>query len=185
MIACEIREKNIGGNVAELGVYKGDFSSLINKLFPEKKLYLFDTFEGFREKDKILDIENEYSKGIQDFSDTSVDEVMRKMPNKELCVIKKGYFPETTEGIESTFCFVSIDADLFKPIYEGLVYFYEKMVWGGYIFVHDYNNDEYTGVKAAVRRFCEEQGIPYVPLCDTCGTAVICKQSSSCEGWLL
>lgn len=41
--------------MAELGVYKGKFAVEINKLFPYKKLYLFDTFEGFFSQD--IDIE--------------------------------------------------------------------------------------------------------------------------------
>ena len=44
--ADEIYRKNIGGNVAEAGVYQGEFASLMNKYFPDRKLYLFDTFEG-------------------------------------------------------------------------------------------------------------------------------------------
>ena len=47
----EIKRNKVNGNVAELGVYKGDFAKRLNQLFPDKKLYLFDTFEGFDEKD--------------------------------------------------------------------------------------------------------------------------------------
>src|SRR6188508_837716 len=41
----EIKSNGVKGNVAELGVYKGEFAKRINQLFPDKKLYLFDTFE--------------------------------------------------------------------------------------------------------------------------------------------
>ena len=41
------RLANVPGAVAELGVYRGQFASCMNKLFPERTLYLFDTFEGF------------------------------------------------------------------------------------------------------------------------------------------
>jgi O-methyltransferase len=34
LIANEIYDKNIIGNVAELGVYRGDFAKNINKAFP-------------------------------------------------------------------------------------------------------------------------------------------------------
>lgn len=37
----------IEGEMAEAGVRDGAFAKYINKYFPEKKLYLFDTFEGF------------------------------------------------------------------------------------------------------------------------------------------
>ncbi len=41
------RLANVPGAVAELGVYRGQFASCMNRLFPERTLYLFDTFEGF------------------------------------------------------------------------------------------------------------------------------------------
>lgn len=49
------------------------------------------------------------------------------------------------------------------------------MVKGGYIFVHDYNNDLYKGTKAAVKKFCEEMDVRIFPLPDAAGTAVIIK----------
>lgn len=175
LIANEIFSLNIQGNVAELGVYQGDFASKINKVFPDRKLYLFDTFEGFDKKDIDLEISNNFSKGDQDFSDTNVELVLNKMKYPDNCIIKKGFFPDTTKDIEDNFIFVSIDTDLYKPIYEGLKYFYPRMVKGGYIFVHDFNNDGYLGAKQAVRQFCIENGIGYFPLSDICGTAVITK----------
>jgi O-methyltransferase len=90
------------------------------------------------------------------------------------CVIKKGYFPETAEGVEEQFAFVSIDADLYEPIYQGLVYFYPRLEKGGYIFVHDCNGDVYGG-KAAVEKYAQEFNIPYFPLCDVCATIVLSK----------
>lgn len=45
--ASIIYSNNISGCVAEVGVFQGEFASVINKNFPDRKLYLFDTFEGF------------------------------------------------------------------------------------------------------------------------------------------
>ena len=51
LAAKEINENIISKgrkeNIAELGVWQGDFAQYINQLFPNQKLYLFDTFEGF------------------------------------------------------------------------------------------------------------------------------------------
>jgi O-methyltransferase len=57
------------------------------------------------------------------------------------------------KGIEDNFAFVSIDADLYKPIYDGLVYFYKNLSNGGYIFVHDFNNAYFSGSGKAVEKF--------------------------------
>lgn len=176
LIADELNGKNVGGNIAELGVYKGEFAKHINKLFPNRKLYLFDTFEGFSIEDIKFDKLNNYSNQINSFKDTSIDLVLEKMPVPKNIEIKKGYFPDSLEGLEDSFAFVSIDTDLYKPIYSGLEYFYPRLVKGGYIMIHDYNNDIYSGVKEAVNKFAIENEITVIPLSDRMGSAIIIKQ---------
>jgi O-methyltransferase len=175
LVAHEIYSKNLNGAVAELGVYKGDFAKEINTVFADRKLYLFDTFEGFDKSDISTEVKNGFSSGEQDFSDTSAECVLAKMPHKSQCEIKKGFFPNTANGLEEKFVFVSIDTDLFDPIYSGLNYFYPRLEKGGYIFIHDFNNDEYKGAREAVIRFCKENSLPYFPIADIGGTVVLSK----------
>jgi O-methyltransferase len=176
LVANGIYEKKVPGCVAELGVYKGDFAKRINTCFPDRKLFLFDTFEGFDERDVNAELAQNFSKAVaaSDFTNTSVEVVLGKMKYRENCIVKKGYFPETTKGVEEQFAFVSIDADLYEPIYQGLKYFYPRLEKGGYIFVHDCNGDVYGG-KAAVEKYANEFNIPYFPLCDVCATIVLSK----------
>lgn len=66
------RLDTLPGALAELGVYRGDFAAALNRRFPERTLYLFDTFAGFDARD----IADEQSAGLSragtgDFSDTS------------------------------------------------------------------------------------------------------------------
>ena len=175
LVAQEIYENNVAGSVAELGVYKGQFAKYINKLFSDRTFYLFDTFEGFDDKDVKIEVNQKFSTGNQDFSDTSVENVLNKMDHREKCVVKKGWFPESLGGLEDSFCFVSLDADLYKPIYDGLEYFYPRLSKGGYIFIHDYNNSGYEGAKTAVREFCRKNNIGYVPMSDSWGSVIIAK----------
>ena len=175
LVAHEINSNGIRGSVAELGVYRGDFARIINEAFPDRKLYLFDTFEGFDRQDVLVDRNRDYSSGAQDFSETSVEIVLGKMKTPGNCIVKPGYFPESAAGVGDVFAFASIDADLYKPVFDGLFFFYPRLAKGGYIFVHDYNNDEYKGTRAAVKEYCREMDIPYLPLPDACGTAVLCK----------
>jgi O-methyltransferase len=176
LVAHEIHHKNLKGNVAELGVYKGSFASKINQLFPDRNLYLFDTFEGFHSQDILIETEKAYSSNVSYlFEDTNVESVLEKMDHKDKCILKKGYFPESVSEIEDTFVFVSIDADLYQPIYEGLKYFYPRLAKGGYIFVHDYNNSVFKGAKQAVQKYCRENDISIFPLSDVNGTAIITK----------
>ena len=175
LLCHEIKTRNVPGNIAELGVFKGKFSRYLNQHFPDRSLYLFDTFEGFDKRDASTEQHNNYSSADQDFSNTSVQAVLGIMPHPEQCIVKKGYFPETANGLEDTFAFVSLDTDLYEPIYNGLVYFYPRLAQGGYIMIHDFNNDEYKGVRDAVIKFCQEQGVGYMPIPDKVGSVVICK----------
>jgi O-methyltransferase len=175
LISFEINNKKLEGNVAELGVYKGKFARYINQYFADRTLYLFDTFEGFNQTDIAKEKDQRYSAGDQDFSATSVEEVLKQMPFPNQCKPYKGYFPASAAGVNDKFVFVSLDADLYEPIYAGLQFFYPKLVQGGYIFIHDFNNDNYKGARKAVETFCSQQHINYLPLPDSGGSAVIMK----------
>jgi O-methyltransferase len=175
LVSCEINKNKLQGSVAELGVYKGKFARYLNLYFPDRTLYLFDTFEGFDMRDVEKEKQKSFSSGDQDFSDTSIEAVMKLMPHPGQCRPIKGFFPESAKGIDEQFVFVSLDADLYEPIYHGLQFFYPKLVHGGYIFIHDFNNDSYKGSRKAVEQFCSEQNINFVPLPDAGGSAIICK----------
>ena len=167
-----IKERNVQGNIAELGVYKGEFSAFLSSELPDRKIYLFDTFEGFADSDLAT---KEVNGNENVFKDTSVSAVLERMPVRENVIVRQGWFPETAEGVEDTFCFVSLDADLYKPILAGLEFFYPRLVHGGYIFVHDFESVTYPGCKQAVMEFCAKNKIGFVPILDRCSSAVITK----------
>lgn len=146
-------------SVAEGGVFRGEFAKFINKAFPDSKLYLFDTFEGFDSRDVEYE-SNHYSFGLSEdeFSNTSIDLVMSKMEYPENVILRKGFFPETATGIDDQFCFVHLDFDLYLPILEGLRFFYPKMVEGSVILIHDYYNIGLPGVKDAIEDYEKEIG---------------------------
>lgn len=173
--ALEIERKNIPGALAEVGVYQGEFSKHFNELFPNKKLHLFDTFEGFDAKD-ISEQEKAISNPNEnEFTDTNVELVLSKMKHPEMVEVHKGYFPDSINGLEECFSLVSLDPDLYQPVLNGLLYFYPRLSKGGYIFIHDYNNRRFSGVKKAVDDFCCGKNIQMVPICDIGGTVVITK----------
>lgn len=171
--ASIIAERELGGNLAEVGVFRGDFSRLLNRYMPSKKLYLFDTFEGFDHRD--FQNENNINKKKALFKNTSEEYVVSRMPHPENCVVKKGYFPETAEGLDDKFCFVSLDVDLYKPTIQELEFFYPRMVNGGYIFVHDFGTMDWNGVKKAVYEFSDKYGISFFPLLDRTESVVFIK----------
>lgn len=173
----EIYYNNVKGALAELGVYKGNFSRFIARLIPERTLYLFDTFEGFDERDNGgNDSEEIFSDpfGEWDFRGTSVEATLKKIGTHVDTVVRKGYFPETSRGLEDErFAFVSIDVDLYEPTKAGLDFFWQRMSAGGYIFIHDFA--VLQGVRKAVVEFCQSVKVGYVCLPDDCHSAVISK----------
>lgn len=169
----EIKDRDVPGDVAEVGVYKGTFAAVLNRALPDRKLYLFDTFEGFNPEQEQSDRQKHGLKHDRDFTDTSVDSVMGQMPHSGQCIVRKGLFPATAAGLEDhRFCFVSLDADLYDPLLAGLEFFFDRMSPGGFIFVHDYNNAAFPGAKKAVLEFAATRGVPFVPVTDVYGTAI-------------
>lgn len=175
--------------VAEAGVFHGDFAWIINRKFPECRLYLYDTFEGFSEKDKRIELAGGYisEEHLGQFSTLFQDEkndanakmqiVKSKMGYPEKCILKKGYFPDTAaDEADKKWLFVSLDMDLYAPIMAGIEFFWPNVVKGGYMFIHDYNSENFSGVKKALAEAEDKFGrIHKVPISDRGGTVVLCK----------
>ena len=182
LLANEIGERELAGACGELGVYKGEFARCINRAFPDRKLYLFDTFEGFVEGDVNTETAQGFSRAkVGDFSDTDEVTVRESMPFKENVITQKGIFPESlSEASESLsderFVFVSLDADLYEPTKAGLEFFWERLVPYGVIMLHDYNSGQFRGVKKAFVEFAEgHEDFLTFPVCDLHGSLVIKK----------
>lgn len=176
-IVTEIIERGIAGNIAEFGVFRGEFAQYLNYAFSDRKLYLFDTFEGFRAEEARAEqaAGNMGKRETSAYTNTNIDRAMEIMPFPNQIIVKQGLFPESLDGFEDKFAFVSIDADFEQSIYDGLCYFYSRLENGGYIMLHDYNS-YLRGVKKAVDRFEKKQGrIVRVPIPDAGGSLVIEK----------
>ncbi len=97
---------------------------MIHEMDPTRKLHLFDTFEGFDQKDLAHESSSNPGHSI-DFSDTGVETVAKFIEGNENIIFHKGYFPQTTETLpDQLYAFVHLDADLYQPTLAGLRYFY-------------------------------------------------------------
>ena len=177
LLAEQIQEEKIPGDVAELGVFRGDFAVLINAAFPDRTIHLFDTFEGFPPKDVEIEQEQGFSGAkAGDFAETTEDIVEKRLPCPKKAVFHKGYFPATFRScMEKTFAFVSVDADLYAPTAAALPLFWDRLSTGGAMLIHDVNSTQYTGAGKAVREFCTEKGLLPMPVCDLHGSVVLRK----------
>lgn len=177
LLAEQIEALHVPGDVAELGVYRGDFAALISAAFPQRRIHLFDTFEGFAARDVEVERRCSFSSAeTGDFADTGVELVRGRLSDPELAVFHCGRFPDTFAPCESvSFAFVSVDADLYAPTSVALPLFWERLSPGGAIMVHDANSTQFTGVGKAVDEFCTPRRILPMPVCDMHGSVVLRK----------
>jgi O-methyltransferase len=174
-----LKRLKVQGAFAELGVYKGVTANIIHEMDKDRTLHLFDTFEGFHEKDLAM----EGSKGgkytSSEFADTSEELVRNYINGGDKIVFHKGYFPDTAHGLEhEIFAFVNIDADLYIPTIEGLKFFYPRLAPGGVILIHDYNHN-WEGARKAIDEFAATIPESIVEIPDWQGSAMIVKNQKA------
>jgi len=135
------------GDFAEVGVYKGASAKLIAEAKGDKKLRLFDTFEG-------LPPSHKFDRGVHQVGQyacslESVQEYLKDYSNLEY---HQGVFPESASQVESsTYSFVHFDVDLYEGTLGCLEYFYPRMERGGIMLSHDYGL--LAGVEQAFQEF--------------------------------
>lgn len=154
--------RHIAGDVAQLGVYKGGTAKMLAEVVSGtgKHVLLFDTFEGLPGQTEL-------------FADTNIESVRRYFADHPNVQFFTGYFPDTAQGVNNTFSFVYLDADLEKSIADGLEFFYPKMSRGGLIVVDDYGSKYWPGVKRAVDSFAALTGVHPIHTAD--GQCVLIK----------
>ncbi|HWT23242.1 MAG TPA: TylF/MycF/NovP-related O-methyltransferase [Solirubrobacteraceae bacterium] len=176
LLAREIGEQRLPGSVAELGVFRGDYARMLNACFPDRALFLFDTFDGFDARDARRDAAEGLPTAPYPLPPTTAEIVRARLPHPDRARIRPGWFPESASGLErERFCFVHIDVGLWHATAAGLEWFHPRLVPGGYMMVADYNNAHTPGVRRAVREFTARTGSTYAVLPDFQGHAVIGK----------
>lgn len=150
------------GEVAEVGVYKGGSAKIICEVKEEKKLYLFDTFEGYPNTDK----EDLLQKGW--LGNTSLEDVKKYLSGYNNIYYFKGLFPQTAKSIsDKQFCLVHLDVDNYQTVMAALQFFWPRMVEDGRIISHDYNAFDVPGVRKAFLEFFSDHPEKLIEVSDT------------------
>lgn len=145
------------GDIAEVGVFWGGTARVICEAKGDRRLHLFDTFEGLPEPDEI---DSAFQKGQYACSLESVRDYLSGFPRVQFY---KGYFPATGEPVKDrSFSFVHLDVDLYTSTLQALEFFYPRMEPGAIIISHDYV--EFPGVRKAFDEFFEHKSEPVVEL---------------------
>lgn len=162
LIEALIETEIIPGDVVEFGCYMGDTSvkiAEVMKNWPEKWLWLYDSFEGLPEKtaeDKSGD-GWAFRPGELKASAESVASKFKKLSLPEP-VIMKAWFNDLDpeDDIPAQISFALLDGDYYESIKTSLKLVAPKMARGGKIVVHDYRNSALPGSAKAVSEFLDE-----------------------------
>ena len=95
-------QRELDGDMAEVGVYQGGSAKLISEVKGERKLFLFDTFIGLQE---LSDDDTHFGKKHwkkNEFSDTSLEKVEDYLSSFNNIQIIKGEFSTTSESISNS-----------------------------------------------------------------------------------
>ena len=153
------------GDFVELGCYEGDTSLLLAELLRDansgdansgredaKRLWIYDSFEGLPAKtDADFSVAGEaFQAGVLAVSKREV-KLRFLRAGLPVPVITKGWFSDLTDNdLPPKIAFAFLDGDLYESIRDSLKLVENKMIDGGIIIVHDYNNPELPGVTKAV-----------------------------------
>lgn len=151
------------GDFVELGCYKGDTSLLLAEILrgSGKRLWIYDSFEGLPEKGA-----EDVSVMGKDFKGGELLVTKREVKERFLRaglpvpVIKKAWFNELSDlDLPEKISFAFLDGDFYESIRDSLRLIENKMVPGGVIIVHDYENPALPGVLRAVSEWNKEQNL--------------------------
>ena len=160
----EVLQKNLEGDVVELGCYVGESSKYIRKTLDvfesSKTLTVFDSFEGLPPLS-----EYEINTGWKPSTLKTTEDVLRgNFESNGLTPPKivKGWFKDIKEeDLPEKICFAFLDGDFYDSIYDSLEKIYDRMVDGGVILFHDFRRFDLPGVDAAIKVFFKQKNIPY------------------------
>lgn len=138
-----LRSVQVTGEFVECGVFKGGSAALTAWVQKNKQLYLYDSFEGFPEADKV-DIRpvsgSLFQKGRNkaDVSDVrQACKLLRIDPNR--VHIHKGFFSKKVfKSAPQKIAFLHLDVDLYESHMICLESLYPLLVEGGILLLNDY-----------------------------------------------
>ena len=150
----DILPKNI--IVAEIGVFKGDFSKIIYEKMEPKELHLIDIFDG------------EMCSGDKDGNNvvwTNLNDEYLKLKNEydnnSIIHIHKGCsFNVLNNFPDEYFDLIYIDGDhSYEGVKKDLEVSYKKIKKGKHICGHDYSKNIFQSVVNAVDEFCRDKNL--------------------------
>lgn len=143
------------GALAEVGVYRGGSALLLAAAKGDAALHLFDTFTGMPATNAQHD--GRFAAG--QLADTSLAAVQAKLRPWANVHFHAGLFPDSAQGEPAglRYKLVHLDVDIRSSTLAALEFFHPRLLPGGCIVVHDYNETSVPGTKLAVDEFMRGQ----------------------------
>ena len=132
--------KICGGNTAEVGVYEGMTSKMIINIC-KKPHYCYDTFEGIAGSNTFYGDKHGNGEFVCHLDKVKLN--LYQAPhhhNKVNIIYKKGFFPETFEEHDCSFCLVYSDTATYLGAKTTFEYFAPTIILGGKIIYYVDNN---------------------------------------------
>ncbi len=183
-----IIENNIPGDFVECGVWRGGSSMVITETLlmlgiNNRKVYLYDTFEGMPEPgkkdtkirkgiDPKIIWESEKKKG--GWCAVSLEEVQENLAKTNYpisnIVFVKGMVEETIPNtVSETISLLRLDTDFYDSTYHEFIHLYPRLSNKGVLIIDDYGS--WQGSREATDQYFQEQNIK--PLLHRVDTGVV------------
>jgi O-methyltransferase len=152
--------RNLPGNYAEFGVYRGGCSKMIlatADLEPTRRLHLFDTFEGIPDSN-LTDSEREarFAGRLNDTSASYVAELLA--PWNPIAQLWPGDVFETFPAADTgELAFVHIDLNAAAPTVHVLEHAYDRLVPGAIVVFDDYGFPGYEVQRGLIDAFLRDR----------------------------
>jgi len=173
-----LHAQELEGEVLEVGVFQGGTAFLaISAMKTDKIFFGADTFEGLPPPDRSVDPDHETGQFAADYEEVWNHLKTATVDSEPAISLIKGIFPgQAADAIENNrFCFVHVDVDLYRSVFDTTKWVYDKVVPGGVIVFDDYGFPQCDGAKVAVDEFFEDkpEHVVYLPT----GQAVVFKRA--------
>ena len=170
--------RNVQGDIAECGVYRGagSFLMLATQEETDKKLFVFDSFEGLSEPKREDCVETDFIFKWKKHDLSVSESIARQNLSRfgDRVEFLKGWIPDRfLEVADNHFSMVHIDVDLYEPTRDAVRFFYPRLTRGGMIICDDYGFLSCPGAKRAMDEAALEFNTVVVHL--TTGQGLILK----------
>ena len=149
-----LQVKDLPGDVADLGSFRGGSALMLRRLALEKHLHLFDTWEGNPFDDDLC----HHKRGEWL---ASLEDCKLLVGQDERTSYHRGIFPYGVSNSEDldlrSYCFVYVDMDTYQSTRDAIEFFWPRLVPGGKMIFDDWGWEPCAGVEKAVRQSLMEK----------------------------